>query len=69
MLAAGVSQCTQTTIRPPMSTSSGLVVVVNLHGPVMREVLGPCSEHEARRVLDLLGENSVVLLEGLGAIP
>lgn len=42
----------------------GWVVVVNLYGPVVREVLGPCSEREARRVLDLSGENGAVLLEG-----
>lgn len=42
----------------------GWVVVVNLHGPVVREVLGPCSEREARRVLDLSGENGAALLEG-----
>ena len=42
----------------------GWVVVVNLHGPVVREVLGPCSEREARRVLDLSEENGATLLEG-----
>lgn len=47
-----------------MFIGPGWVVVVNLHGPVVREVLGPCSEREARQVLDLSGENGAALLEG-----
>lgn len=42
----------------------GWVVVVNLHGPEVREVVGPCAERDARRVLDLVGEHGAALLEG-----
>lgn len=33
----------------------GWVVVVNLHGPEVREVIGPCAKSDTRRVLDLTG--------------
>ena len=42
----------------------GWVVMVNLHGPAVREVVGLCSEREARQVLDLAGEHAAALLEG-----
>lgn len=41
----------------------GWVVVVNLHGPEVREVVGPCVKSDARRVLDLAGEHCAALLE------
>ena len=44
----------------------GWVAVVNLHGPAVREVVGPCSERDARRVLDLAREHGAALLEGWG---
>ena len=39
-------------------------MVVNLHGPELREVVGPCSERDTRRVLALVAEHKVALLEG-----
>lgn len=39
-------------------------VVVNLHGPELREVVGLCSQCDARRVLDLVAEHGASLLEG-----
>lgn len=39
-------------------------MVVNLGGPEVREVLGPCSQREARQVLDLVAEHDGALLEG-----
>ncbi len=41
----------------------GWVVVVNLQGPEVREVIGPCARHDARRVLDFAVEHREVLLE------
>lgn len=41
----------------------GWVVVVNLSGPVLREVTG-CTEAEARRVLRLVGTQGAVPMEG-----
>jgi hypothetical protein len=40
----------------------GWVVVVNLLGPEVREVIG-CTEPEARRVLRLIAEHRTVLME------
>jgi len=40
----------------------GWVVVVNLLGPEMREVIG-CNEPEARRVLRLVAEHRTALME------
>ncbi len=42
----------------------GWTVVVNLHGPELREVIGPCSKRDARRVLGLVAEHGAALLEG-----
>lgn len=42
---------------------AGWVVVVNLHGPAVREVVGPCTPRDARRVLDLAAEHHAALLE------
>lgn len=42
----------------------GWAVVVNLHGPEVREAVGACSEREARRALDLAREHRAALLEG-----
>lgn len=42
----------------------GWTVVVNLHGQELRAVIGPCSQRDARRVLDLVAEHGTVLLEG-----
>lgn len=42
----------------------GWIVVVNLDGPAVREVVGPCAERDARWVLDLAGEHRAMLLEG-----
>lgn len=42
----------------------GWAVVVNLHGPELREILGPCSQRDARRVLNLVAEHGATLLEG-----
>lgn len=44
----------------------GWVVVVNLHGPKLREVIGPCAERDARWVLDLAAEHGAALLEAWG---
>lgn len=41
----------------------GWIVVVNLQGPEVREVVGPCSRRDARRVLDLVVEHRKALLE------
>lgn len=41
----------------------GWVVVVNLRGPEVREVIGPCSERAARRALDLVGKHRAALLK------
>ncbi len=41
----------------------GWVVVVNLLGPEVREVIG-CGEHEARQVLRLVAEHRGVLMDG-----
>ena len=41
----------------------GWIVVVNLQGPKVREVVGPCARRDARRVLDLAVEHRAVLLE------
>lgn len=41
----------------------GWAVVVNLHGLEVREVVGPCAERDARRVLELAGEHRAALLE------
>ena len=41
----------------------GWIVVVNLHGPELREVVGPCAKREARRVLDLAIRHRVSLME------
>lgn len=40
----------------------GWVVVVNLHGPDVREAIG-CNEPEARRVLRLIADHQVTLME------
>jgi hypothetical protein len=42
----------------------GWTVVANLNGPELREVVGPCSQRDARRVLDMVAEHGAVLLEG-----
>lgn len=42
------------------------VVFVNLHGLKLREVIGPCAERDARRVLDLAAEHGAALLEAWG---
>ena len=42
----------------------GWVVVVSLHGPQVREVVGSCAERDARRVLGLAREHHAALLEG-----
>ena len=39
----------------------GWAVVVNLHGPEVREVVGPCGRPDARRVLDLAAEHGSAL--------
>lgn len=39
----------------------GWVVVVNLQGPEVREVVGPCTLRDARRVLDLVAAHRVAL--------
>ena len=41
----------------------GWGVVVNLRGQVVREVIGPCSERDARRALDLAREHRAALLK------
>ncbi len=41
----------------------GWVVVVNLQGPAVREVVGPCAQREATRVLALTVEHRAALLE------
>ncbi len=41
----------------------GWVVVVNLQGPEVREVVGPCAQRDARRVLDLAAEQHAALLD------
>ncbi len=41
----------------------GWIVVVNLQGPKVREVVGPCTQRDARRVLDLAVEHRAALLE------
>ena len=41
----------------------GWAVVVNLHGPEVREVVGPCAERDARRVLGLARGHRAALLE------
>jgi hypothetical protein len=40
----------------------GWVVVINLNGPEVREVIG-CNEHEAGRVLRLVAEHRSALME------
>lgn len=42
----------------------GWTVVVNLHGPHLREVVGPCSQRDAKRVLELAEQHGAALLEG-----
>ena len=44
----------------------GWVVVVNLHDLEVREVVGPCTQCEARRVLHLAAEHRAALLEVWG---
>ena len=41
----------------------GWVVVINLQGLEVREVVGSCSMRDARRVLNLVAEHSAALLE------
>ena len=41
----------------------GWDVVVTLDGPAVREIVGACSDREARRILDLVREHQAVLLE------
>jgi hypothetical protein len=41
----------------------GWTVVVNLHDQ-LREVIGPCSQGDARGVLELVDKHGTVLLEG-----
>ena len=41
----------------------GWAVVVDLHGPEVREVVGPCAERDVRRALDLAREHRAALLE------
>ena len=44
----------------------GWVVVINLHGPEVREVVGPCMQRDARRVLDIAAAHHAALLEAWG---
>ena len=41
----------------------GWVVVVNLRGLELREVVGPCAQREARRVLELAARHRTALLD------
>ena len=41
----------------------GWAVVVDLRGPEVREVVGPCAERDARWVLDFARERRAALLE------
>ena len=41
----------------------GWVVVVNLRGPEVREVVGPCVRRDARRVLELAAQHRTTLLD------
>lgn len=41
----------------------GWVMVVNLHGPDVREVVGRCGKRDARRVLDLAAKHRAALME------
>ena len=50
------------TIHPRMFTFRGLVVVIDLIAPAVREVIG-CDEREASRVLRLVAGHRQALME------